>query len=182
MRGNQDNFTGKMFDAVTTVFMDGLQQAYGQVFATQFIMDEDDVVSLFTNIPTSDRRNELIVEMQRLTLQSRDTSRRHTPSDDDTRDKKRHKTESKKNTTATTSPSPATQQLQAEKFTAKFELMGKTEVDNSVNISQNLVGNDIGRYQKALMGYGFVIDSMFIWKNKIQQSLFSVLMSAVEFV
>ena len=111
MRGNQDDVTGKMFEAVTTVYMDGLQRAYGHVFATQSIIAEHDVVSLFSQIPSPDRYQELIVEMQRLSLISRDKDRPSHGLEDDTTPRKKAKHDPKKNPTSKSAPTPTPTKL-----------------------------------------------------------------------
>lgn len=111
MRGNQDDTTGKMFMAVTSVFMDGFQRAYGYIFATQSVLDENYVASLLTGIPTADRRQELIVEMQRLSLESSNKERSRKSQDDDitppSKKKKPSPPDTKKITAAKHSPKPS---------------------------------------------------------------------------
>ena len=62
----------------------------------------------------------------------------------------------------------------AKEKTDVFARITSVEVDKSIVIDRSIIGTEINRFGKALMNYGYVLDTIFLFRPVIRQSLIAV--------
>ncbi len=65
---------------------------------------------------------------------------------------------------------------------AVFARIVTVEVDNTIAVDTSIIGADVNRFGKALRNYGYVLDTIFMFKPVIQQALLQLFHRLVTFV